>query len=124
LITASFTIAASGGALADEASRKLRAAFVPHLRLGAALARMDGRGGPWSVSAWAALSWPIDGLGRDPVDRIRLHRGDSLAARTAEIWRKREALRKQAEEEATDAARLDAEEADAELNALTGEVEP
>jgi hypothetical protein len=124
LITASITLAASGGALADEAARHLRAAFVPRLQLGAALARMDGRGGPWSITAWAGLSWPLDGLGKDPVERIRVHRSDSLAARMAEIWRKREELRRRYQAEATDEARLDVEEADAELNALTGEVKP
>jgi hypothetical protein len=124
LITATFTLAASGGALADEAARRLRAALVPHLQLGAALARMDGRGGPWSVTAWASLSWPIDGLGHDPVERIRVHRSDSVAARTAELRRRRDELHRRFEAEASDAARLDVEEADAELDAIDGEVQP
>jgi len=124
LITASFTLAASGGALADEVSRHWRASLIPRLHLGAALARMDGRGGPWSVTAWAALSWPIDRLGRDPLDRMAMHRADTLAARVAQIWKKREELRRKYEADSSDEARLDLQEADAELEALTDDVKP
>jgi hypothetical protein len=104
--------------------RRLGAQLVPSLKLSAAVARMDGRGGPWSITAWASLSWPLDRLHGDPAERVLSRRRAALAAEVAEIWRKREALRRRYEQEASADARLDLDEASAELDALTGEVAP
>jgi hypothetical protein len=99
--------------------RRLASTFVPSIKMGAAVARMDGRGGPWSITAWASLTWPLERLPEDPVDRIRAQRRESLSAQVAEIWRRRAELRRQYESEPTTASRIDLEEADATLDALT-----
>jgi hypothetical protein len=102
--------------------RSLVAALVPSLKLQAAIARMDGRGGPWSMTAWASLSWPLERVRQDPVERIVLQRRNTALAELAEIWRRREALRRRYEAEPTVESALDLDEADAELHALDGAV--
>jgi hypothetical protein len=145
LTTASFTILASSGVFAEEGpsasvrralvgqgldrplslgGRRLAASLIPSLQLSAAIARMDGRGGPWSVTAWASLSWPLGHPQTDPVERVLGRRRSAVAGQVAEIWARREALRRRYQEEASAAARLDLDEADAELQAMTGEVAP
>jgi hypothetical protein len=100
--------------------RRLSAALVPTLKLHAAIARMDGRGGPWSVSAWASLTWPLERVHQDPVEHVVLDRRSTVAAEMADIWRRREALRRRYESDPDVNAALDFEEADAELHAFDG----
>jgi hypothetical protein len=80
----------------------------------------------WSATVLADLSWPLDGLAaadaraRVPASRSRAQFDNDRRWRAADAWRRREAAR---DEDNDDDARLDAEEAQAELDAIQG-VEP
>lgn len=101
------------------------AQWLPELRLGA---RFRHRTMPWGFAAetlvFGELAWP---LGRTPVGdairgvregRQRSDARDSLVERIASAWHKRQQAAQVTDEIA---ARLDGDEADAELEALTGE---
>jgi hypothetical protein len=122
LITATFTAFLapfSPRARAEELdARRLRAAALPSLHLGAAFARSDVAGrGLYSVEAYARLSWPLDSIrrvARDPApQKAAAH--DRLLTRMIELRRRREALA--AQPDSLERA-LDLEEADAELDAV------
>lgn len=100
------------------------ARFVPELRLGATVGRAQL---PWGTRdetlVYGALAWPLDrasaGSAVDEAryDRQRVKRREDLIDRIAATWHRRE----QADRIDDDvAAELAAEEADAELDALTG----
>lgn len=105
--------------------RALAAApWIPSLRLGALFERgAYGGSGRVDTTFYGALLWP---LGRTPVGdniaaardrRARSAARDSLVERIAAAWQ----ARNRADDAADDvAARLDEEEADATLDALTG----
>jgi|SRR5579871_1298792 len=97
-------------------ARARRASLWPGLRLGAALRRTVATGRTdWQVSA--LLTWP---LGRrvlldGGLSSLLASRRAALADRVALLWRERVAAGG-----SDDRARLDADELDAELEALTG----
>jgi hypothetical protein len=100
------------------------AQWIPELRLGAVLTRARL---PWGsldeTVVYGALSWPLDrspvgaAIDEARVDRQRTRRREDLVERIAATWHRREQAYRI--EDDID-AELTAEEADAELDALTG----
>ncbi len=109
----------------DPAPRRRASAFLPSLKLSAGVGRSVAPWrNTWVVDVLAQFSWPF-GDWRAGDSRARIAPSQRLAARreqlierVADLWKRREQLRRKA---ASTAERLDAEEADAELGALTGE---
>lgn len=110
--------AAGSGALA--ASR-----WLPQVHVGAAITRAQLPAGAHDeTEVWGALTWPLDptavGAARDELrnDRWRLAARSDLVDRLAATWHRRTQADRIGDEVA---AELELEEADAEIDALTGD---
>jgi hypothetical protein len=105
-------------------ARERCAALLPALRIGfdaysgSVADGTEARLGAWSLEAWLRLAWP---LGRPEVPQLvrarveHMRKRETLRRRIDELVRRRNVARAERNE-------LDAEEAEAELDAVTGGV--
>ncbi len=106
------------------ASRRRAAPLVPSLSLTVGTGAVELPVWPASwLEAWLQLSWPLDHVRDDAATlaagaRLNAER-ERVTVRVTDLWRKRQAARARAGEDI--GSTLAADQADAELDAVTGE---